>query len=46
MFLTIEAVTRRPLAPWARNIAMYIGLVMVAALMLYVIGLDILREIG
>jgi membrane-associated protease RseP (regulator of RpoE activity) len=46
MFLTIEAVTRRPLASWARNIAMYIGLAMVMALMLYVIGLDILREIG
>jgi regulator of sigma E protease len=46
MFLTIEAVTRRPLVPWARNFAMYIGLAMVAALMLYVIGLDILREIG
>jgi regulator of sigma E protease len=46
MFLAIETVTGRPLAPWARNFAMYIGLVMVLMLMVYVIGLDLLRVIG
>lgn len=46
MFLAIETVTGRQLAPWARNFAMYIGLAMVLSLMVYVIGLDILRLIG
>jgi regulator of sigma E protease len=46
MFLAIETATGRQLAPWARNLAMYIGLAMVLALMVYVIGLDILRLIG
>ncbi len=46
MFLWIETATGKPLAPWARNIAMWIGLIMVAGLMLYVIGLDVLRLSG
>jgi membrane-associated protease RseP (regulator of RpoE activity) len=46
LFLAIETVTKRPLAPWARNIAMWIGLVMVGFLMVYVIGLDVLRLTG
>lgn len=46
MFLAIETATGKQLAPWARNLAMYIGLLMVLALMVYVIGLDILRLFG
>ena len=46
LFLGIETATGKPLAPWARNIAMWIGLLMVASLMLYVIGLDVLRLSG
>jgi len=46
MFLAIETATGRQLAPWARNLAMWIGLIMVLALMVYVIGLDILRLMG
>ncbi len=46
MFLAIETATGRPLAAWARNIAMWLGLVMVGALMIYVIGLDVLRLAG
>ena len=46
MFLAIETITGRQLAPWARNFAMYIGLAMVLSLMVYVIGLDLLRLIG
>ena len=46
VFLAIETATGRPLAAWARNIAMWIGLLMVGMLMLYVIGLDLLRLIG
>jgi membrane-associated protease RseP (regulator of RpoE activity) len=46
VFLAIETATGRPLAAWARNIAMWIGLLMVGMLMFYVIGLDILRMIG
>ena len=46
MFLMIETVTGRPLAAWARNIAMWAGLAMVASLMIYVIGLDVLRLAG
>jgi RIP metalloprotease RseP len=46
MFLGIETATGKPLAPWARNIAMWIGLLLVAGLMLYVIGLDVLRLSG
>ena len=46
MFLAIETSTGRQLAPWARNLAMWIGLAMVLTLMVYVIGLDILRLIG
>lgn len=46
VFLAIETATGKPLVPWARNIAMWIGLLMVGSLMFYVIGLDILRLIG
>jgi regulator of sigma E protease len=46
MFLAIETITKRPLAPWARNFAMWIGLGIVACLMVYVIGLDVLRLVG
>lgn len=46
MFLAIETATGKQLAPWARNLAMWIGLLMVLALMVYVIGLDILRLVG
>jgi regulator of sigma E protease len=46
LFLAIETATGKPLAPWARNIAMWIGLAMVASLMVYVIGLDVLRLSG
>jgi regulator of sigma E protease len=46
MFLAIETATGRPLAPWARNFAMWIGLLLVASLMIYVIGLDVFRLLG
>ncbi len=46
MMMGIEAAIRRPLPDKARNAFMWVGLVMVAALMLYVIGLDILRLTG
>jgi membrane-associated protease RseP (regulator of RpoE activity) len=42
----IEAIIRRPLPDRARNAFMWVGLVMVGALMLYVIGLDVLRLFG
>jgi membrane-associated protease RseP (regulator of RpoE activity) len=46
VFLAIETATGKPLVPWARNIAMWIGLLMVGSLMFYVIGLDLLRLVG
>ena len=42
----IEAVIRRPLPDRARAFFMWVGLVLVVALMLYVIGLDVLRLFG
>jgi regulator of sigma E protease len=46
LFLAIETITRRPLPAAARNVASWIGVIMVMGLMLYVIGLDILRYAG
>ena len=46
LFLGIETLMRKPLPPIARSVATWIGLAMVMALMLYVIGLDILRHLG
>jgi membrane-associated protease RseP (regulator of RpoE activity) len=46
LFLGIETLMRKPLPAVARSVATWIGLAMVMALMLYVIGLDILRHLG
>jgi hypothetical protein len=46
LFLGIETAIRRPLPNWVRNAAMWAGLIIVVALMLYVIGLDVLRLMG
>ena len=46
LFLALESLIRRPLPVAARSVATYIGLAMVMSLMLYVIGLDILRHLG
>jgi RIP metalloprotease RseP len=46
LFLALESLMRRPLPAVARSVATWIGLAMVMSLMLYVIGLDILRHLG
>ncbi len=46
LFLALESLMRRPLPAMARSVATWIGLAMVMSLMLYVIGLDILRHLG
>ena len=46
LFLALESLMRRPLPAAARSVATWIGLAMVMSLMLYVIGLDILRHLG
>ena len=46
VFLAIETAIGRPLPVRARNAVMYLGLAMVLALMVYVIGLDLMRLFG
>lgn len=46
VFLAIETATGKQMSPVVRNIATWIGLMMVIGLMLYVVGLDVLRLIG
>ncbi len=46
VFLAIETVTGKQMSAVARNIATWAGLLMVVGLMLYVVGLDVLRLIG
>ena len=46
VFLAIETATGRQMSPIVRNIATWFGLLMVVGLMLYVVGLDVLRLIG
>jgi regulator of sigma E protease len=46
VFLAIETAIGRPLPVRARNVVMYIGLAMVLTLMLYVVGLDLMRLFG
>jgi RIP metalloprotease RseP len=46
LFLGIEQATGRPVTGWIRNLAAMAGLVLVVALMLFTLGLDILRWTG
>jgi regulator of sigma E protease len=46
VFLAIETATGRPMSAMARNLATWVGLLMVVGLMLYVVGLDVLRLFG
>jgi regulator of sigma E protease len=46
VMLGIEAIIRRPLPDIVRSVFMWIGLILVGSLMLYVIGLDVLRKLG
>jgi membrane-associated protease RseP (regulator of RpoE activity) len=46
MFLGIEVLMRRPVPVLIHNAAMYAGLIFVAGMMLYVMGLDISRLVG
>lgn len=46
VFLAIETVTGKQMSPIVRNLATWVGLLMVIGLMLYVVGLDVLRLFG
>jgi membrane-associated protease RseP (regulator of RpoE activity) len=46
VFLAIETATGRPMSALVRNLATWVGLLMVVGLMLYVVGLDVLRLFG
>jgi len=46
LFLGIEVITRRPVPERILNAINFVGLVFLICLMLWVIGNDILREMG